>query len=308
MREASPAVSIVVPCRDGARWLGETLASVEAQTFRRWELVFVDDGSTDASAAIARRYASRDPGRIRCLEHPGGARRGAFASRLLGARRARTPVVALLDADDLWEPDYLRRHLGIWKRLRRRGVALSYGPARYWFPGRGSGAKEFVHPMPSFSAAVFQPGELLQNFLSSGHATMPRTSCSLLRRQAMLELAHLEPAARRFPFSEDQFLMWGIAMRWPVAAHNSAWVRYRQRYPLEARPKSYLEGTLRDEAGFLSVIRGEIARRRPGHPLLRPEGIPARLLALRGRNGRADGAYFFERIPAALRRLGAARR
>lgn len=299
MRPPAPAVSIVVPCRDGERWLAETLSGVEAQTFRRWELLFVDDGSTDAGAAIARRFARRHPGRVRCLEHPGGARRGAFAARLLGARRARAPVIALLDADDLWEPDYLRRHLEIWRRLRSRGVALSYGPARYWFPGRRSGAKEFVHPMPSLSAAVFPPGGLLQNFLSSGHATMPRTSCSLLRRRAILELAHFEPAARRFPFSEDQFLMWGIALRWPVAVHTSAWVRYRQRYPLEARPKSYLEKTLRDEAGFLCVIRGEIERLLPGHPLLRPEGIPARLAA---------GAYFFARIPAALRRLGAARR
>lgn len=301
---AIPAVSVVVPYFDAAGTLLETVESVLAQTFEDWELLLIDDGSADAGSRLAAGLAAKDPERVRCLKHPRGARRGAFASRLLGARRASAPLIALLDADDLWDEDYLQRHLERWKKVRRRGAALSYGPARYWFPHEPSGALDFVHAMPALEPKVFRPGELLQNFLSSGYATVPRTSCSLILRDAVLEVAPLAAAARKSPYFEDQFLMWGIAMRRPVAAHLGAWVRYRQKGPLKERPAEYVKGTLRDERAFLPVMERELKRLLPGHPLLGPGGLAARRASLR-RPGRASvfGDYFFERIPAELRRL-----
>lgn len=272
-----PAVSVVVPFFDAARHLAETLESVRAQSFTDWELLLVDDGSSDGGTAIAAAASRRDP-RIRLLSHRHGAHLGAFASRLLGARRARASVLALLDADDVWEPRYLARHLSRWRRVSRRGAALSYGPARYWFP---EGGGDFVHAMPARKAALFDKGELLRSFLETGYVTVPRTSCSLIRRDALLALAAFAPAARRLPRFEDQFLMWGLAARWPVAAHPGAWVRYRQRGPLEARPERYFLETLRDERGFLPVIRRYLERHQPGHPLLGAGGIDARLAALR---------------------------
>src|SRR2546426_5703529 len=94
--QGAPSVSIVVPCLNAARFLDETLEGVRAQTHRRWELLLVDDGCSDGSAAIAERHAGRAPGKIRILRHPGGKNRGPFASRLLGARRARAGLIALL--------------------------------------------------------------------------------------------------------------------------------------------------------------------------------------------------------------------
>jgi glycosyltransferase involved in cell wall biosynthesis len=271
----APAVSVIIPYRDSDPYLNAAVASVERQTFKGWELLLVRGD------------------------------RGAFAARLEGARRARAGVLALLDSDDLWSPDYLERHLAFWKRHARAGAALTYGPARYWFP-RGD-ARDFTHAMPARGERVFEPGELLQNFLSSGYATVPRTSCSLLRRECLLALAPFAAAARRIPLFEDQFLMWGIAARWRVAAHRGAWVRYRQRSALEKRPRRYFEETLRDERLFLPLIRRYLARRLPGHPLLGPDGIAARIAALR-RPGRRTpfGDYFFERVPVELRALARA--
>ncbi len=294
-----PEVSIVIPFFNAESFLEETLRSVLAQTFRRWELLLVDDGSTDSGAAISRLWASRDPARIRLLEHPAGARRGAFASRLLGARRARTTVIALLDADDVWERDYLKQHLRFWKKQRTARVALSYGPAVHWFPRAPS--RNFVQQMPTLREAVFPPGALLQNLLSGAFATGPRTSCSLLRRTAILELAEFAPAARKYPAMEDRFLFWAIAVRRPIAVHTAALARFRQRHAPGAIPKSVIRRFQREESRLLPIIRNYLARHQPEHPLLGPEGIPARIKALRNTRGLpAFGDYFLRKIPKAL--------
>src|SRR5437773_8185120 len=96
---APPAVSVVVIFKDAGGFLAEAIASVLAQTFRDWELLLVDDGSTDTSSATARREAELDAGRVRYLDHPGHANRGMSATRNLGLAHARGEFVAFLDAD-----------------------------------------------------------------------------------------------------------------------------------------------------------------------------------------------------------------
>ncbi|MCK8114695.1 glycosyltransferase family 2 protein [Anaerosoma tenue] len=92
-----------MPAYNSAETIAESIESVLAQTFSHWELIVVDDGSTDETWEIATGYASRDP-RIRVLrvEHGGcGAARGA------GASIARAPYIARLDSDDLYLPEYM---------------------------------------------------------------------------------------------------------------------------------------------------------------------------------------------------------
>ena len=68
-----PLVSVVVPFLDAGGFLREAIESVRAQTYDRWELMLVDDGSTDESRDVARAAAEREPDRIRYVQHPGGA-------------------------------------------------------------------------------------------------------------------------------------------------------------------------------------------------------------------------------------------
>ena len=87
--DARPVVSVIMPFLDVARFLDEAIESVRAQTYPRWELLLCDDGATDGSSDIARRWTELDPARIRHLEHPDRATHGASATRNLGiARRA----------------------------------------------------------------------------------------------------------------------------------------------------------------------------------------------------------------------------
>jgi glycosyltransferase involved in cell wall biosynthesis len=98
--------SVIVPVHDDARWLGETLASVKAQARDDWELIVVDDGSTDGSADVADR--DDDP-RIFVLRQSNA---GAFAARQTGLARARGTAIVFLDADDRLRPDALDRFGG----------------------------------------------------------------------------------------------------------------------------------------------------------------------------------------------------
>lgn len=99
---SSPAVSIVMPVYNRAHGVVEAIASVIAQSFTDWELIVVDDGSSDGSAEAVEPF-SLDP-RIRCIRQ---AHRGGAAALNRGQAQARGHLVAYLDSDNLWYPDFL---------------------------------------------------------------------------------------------------------------------------------------------------------------------------------------------------------
>jgi len=128
---AEPQVSVVVIFLNEAAFLEEAIASVRAQTLGAWELLLVDDGSTDGSGEIAHAAAELDPDRVHVLVHEGGQNRGMSASRNLGIERARAPRIAFLDGDDVWLPTRLERHVALLDAHPE--AALVCGPTRLWF-------------------------------------------------------------------------------------------------------------------------------------------------------------------------------
>jgi glycosyltransferase involved in cell wall biosynthesis len=106
-------VSVIMIFLDAERFIEEAISSVFAQTYPHWELLLVDDGSRDGSTAIARRYAERHPERVRYVEHPGHANRGTGPSRDLGLASAKGVYVTFLDADDVYLPERLARHVAV---------------------------------------------------------------------------------------------------------------------------------------------------------------------------------------------------
>lgn len=99
-------VSIVMPAFNNEAFIGDSLRSVMAQTYRNWELLVVDDASTDRTAEIVESF--RDP-RIRLFRN--GRNVGAALSRNRALREARGKWVAFLDSDDLWHPEKLARQI-----------------------------------------------------------------------------------------------------------------------------------------------------------------------------------------------------
>ena len=102
-------VSIIIIYFNAAEFFREAIESVLAQTYDHWELLLVDDGSSDGCAEIATMYAAREPSRISCLQHDGRRNLGMSASRNLGIHNAKGKYLAFLDADDYWLPDRLSK-------------------------------------------------------------------------------------------------------------------------------------------------------------------------------------------------------
>ncbi len=105
--EELPTVSVVLPVRDRPRQVVDAIESVRAQTHRDWQLVVVDDGSSDQTPDVVAAIAGRDP-RVELVRADHG---GVSAARNLGASHATGDVLAWLDSDNTWTPDHLRTML-----------------------------------------------------------------------------------------------------------------------------------------------------------------------------------------------------
>ncbi|MBB5224424.1 glycosyltransferase involved in cell wall biosynthesis [Amaricoccus macauensis] len=148
-----PAVSVVTPVWNAAATLAETVASVRAQSLANWEMLLVDDGSTDGSGALAARLAAEEP-RIRVLTH--ATNLGAAAARNHAIREARGRWIAFLDADDLWRPEKLALQVDF---MRTRGHPLTFTAyRRIAADGRPLG---IVHPPVSVTRAGLLRGNVI---------------------------------------------------------------------------------------------------------------------------------------------------
>jgi len=106
----TPRVTVIMPAYNVEACIAEAIDSVLAQTFTAFELVIVNDGSTDRTLAIAERYAAAHPSRIRVVTQPNG---GVAAARNAALRIGQGAIFSLLDADDIWTPAYLAEQVRI---------------------------------------------------------------------------------------------------------------------------------------------------------------------------------------------------
>jgi len=116
-----PEISVIIPVFNAAATVAETIESVLRQTFEDYEIIVVDDGSTDRTSQVLGRYQDR----IQMVRRPNG---GISTARNSGVGVSRGEYLAFLDGDDLWVPDFLSRK----KRLRdRTGIPGPESRARW---------------------------------------------------------------------------------------------------------------------------------------------------------------------------------
>jgi glycosyltransferase involved in cell wall biosynthesis len=272
-----PRVSIVLIFLDEERFLDAAVESVRAQSFEDWELLLVDDGSSDGSPEIARRHAGADPDRIRYLEHPGHANLGPSAARNAGIAASRSELIAFLDGDDVWLPQRLARSVALLDAHPEADMA--YGRTEYWWSWAGldAGERDWAQPHGFRADRTIAPPELLRMFLA-GEAAIPCIGSLTLRRDAVLDSGGFVDEFRGL--YEDQVFLARVCVGHAVYVSSELWDRYRQHPASACAIAARSDAADRARAAYLDWLADFLASR--GH-----QGTPLWDAALRAGEPRA---------------------
>jgi len=265
--EPRPDVSVVMPFLDPPlRFFREAIESVFGQTVERWELLLVNDGSGPEPSRYAEEVAAAHPGRVRVLAHPGRRNRGIAASRQLGLEHASARWLAFLDADDVWLPGRIERHLELLGGHPDAMTACS--PSLYWTSWRSG---EDV-PGPGDTAPGFgvEPRRLLPSpgllpIMLSGLGAVPCTSGITIDRQALLALGGVQ---QTFPgLYEDQALYVTLFLSYPSVTTDEVLDLYRQ-HPGSVMGSTDTSVERLTRRAFLEWVLERIEAQAPAHPQL----------------------------------------
>jgi glycosyltransferase involved in cell wall biosynthesis len=252
-----PRVSVIIIFFNVARFIEEAIESVLAQTYREWELLLVDDGSTDDSADIARRYVMQNLDRIYYLEHPNHENRGMSASRNLGIGHANGEYIAFLDADDIWLPHKVSDQITLMES--NLDAALVYGTDLYWYSWTGESDDLLRDYIPRFGIKpnkLYEPPDLLPLFLR-GKAAIPCPTNIMVRRSAFDEVGGFEEYFRGL--YEDQAFYAKVCMRLPVFASDRCWDKYRQHKDSSVAEAQKKSEDIEFRRSFLSWLSGYLS-------------------------------------------------
>ncbi len=201
-------VSVIVPAYNSASTVSATLDSIRAQDWRDLEIVVVDDGSTDETAAIAERHAAADP-RVRVIRQPNS---GVAAARNHALRVTRGAFVSPCDADDIWHPQRITR-------LMRRMEVLGPDTGYVYSPSRIIDEQDRVtgqKGIAGFEGATYLRS-LVLNFVGNGSAI-------LIRREALDDVGGYSTTLTN---SADWHLQVMISRRWKVGCVPEFLTGYR---------------------------------------------------------------------------------
>jgi len=202
-----PTVSVVIPAYNSAALLRWAIQSVLSQTYSDFEVVVVDDGSTDNTESVARSFGAQ-------VCYVKQENKGAGAARNQGIKRSRGRYVAFLDSDDLWLPSKLAEQIPLLDR--DPGIGLVYSD---WavVPEQGEAEPSYLRNLPAASGYVFD--ELVQcGFIL--------TSGTVVRRSCLDEVGYFDET---LSIAQDYDLWLRICYRWKVALVNKPLVIKRNR-------------------------------------------------------------------------------
>lgn len=228
-----PTISVVVPAYNAESTILKTITSVQQQTFADFELIIINDGSTDGTLDLLN---TLEDSRLKIFTYENG---GLSVARNRGISRARGEFIAFLDADDLWTSDKLELQLAALQQHPEAGVAYS------WTHFMDEQGESFHADKPLFFEGNVYPQLLVHNFLASG-------SNPLIRRQAIESVGEFNPSVSG---AADWDYWLRLAARWPFAVVPKPQIFYRQSSSSMSSRVDFMEGCQIQviEQAFLSV-------------------------------------------------------
>lgn len=203
------SISVVIPLYNKAEYIAETIKSVLTQTFRNFELIIVNDGSTDSSLEVVKSFSDN---RIKIINKTNG---GESSARNVGIKSSISPYVALLDADDLWEPTFLYEMAGL---IERYPEAALFGSGYVFIDKNGCQRNPQIGLPPNFVGYINNYFELaITNPLYS-------SSSSVIKKFELDTIGMFDESLSKGPDLD----MWiKIALNYKVAYLNKPLSYYR---------------------------------------------------------------------------------
>lgn len=198
-------VSVVIPAYNAARSIERAVDSVLTQTFQAWEIVVIDDGSTDDIRAVVKKYGPA----IRYIDQK--ENKGVSAARNQGIAQSTGDWIAFFDADDEWLPTKLERQMRI----------LTENPQLKWCACNMERMKNNISQAPSIS--LEKQKQLISDqtvpfFVGALSGLELHTSGFVIHQQVFSEIGVFNPCLL---FSEDRDLWWRIAMTYPLIGYST---------------------------------------------------------------------------------------
>jgi len=216
-----PTVSIVMPLYNKAPYVAEAIESVICQSFLDWELLIVDDGSTDGSTNIVQRYAKQIPNKIQLIQHASKHREGVNASRQLAVNDSKGSAIAFLDADDVWFPERLSHDTAILAEHLNAEAVVS--KSMYFWPDESEPTR-LDRPSPLYNRVIDPPILFEDVFIHSN--SEPASPCSVtIRRSAVAAMEPWDPA---LPVAGDLKYFAELYFKFPVYVSDRCMAKYRQ--------------------------------------------------------------------------------
>lgn len=235
-----PLVSIIMPLYNALPYLHETIGSIIAQTYQNWELIIVDDCSTDASAEVARGYVPSDS-RISLYESEVNG--GAGKARTLCLDHVRGSYVAFMDSDDTWFPEKLERQLAF---MRSSGAGMCF--VSYETVDASGAHRNYVHVPETITYSEF-----LKNTITCSHTIMFDLT------QVPLDALRCPEHDGTFDFPEDM-VVWLQVLKTGIVGHGLDEVLAQYRKHGESRSSNKFRAVSRTWNAYRKIEKLSVPR------------------------------------------------
>jgi len=261
--QETPKISIITCFLNVEEYIQETIESVLTQEYNNWELLLIDDGSTDKSTDIAKKFAQKYPDRIIYCEHENHINRGSSASRNVGINKAGGTLIAFLDADDVWLPEMLSQVLNL---IQQYSVAMVCEASEYWYDWNDTTKPNKIIQIGAPQDRVYEPPELMLTIypLAEGSPSAPCPCGMLVTKEAVIKHGAFDES-----FSgmyDDQAFLIKFYLHESVYISSTCNNKYRQRPGSLVHSSHGMSNYLKERKYFLRWLKNYLHYRNINYP------------------------------------------
>lgn len=224
---AEPFVSIIICFLNEEKFLEEAILSVLNQDYKNWELILIDDGSTDRSTSIALNFEKKFIDKIHYHDHNDHVNKGLSASRNFGITQSKGDLIAFLDADDVWQLNKLSQQVLIFNENPTIGMLVE--ASLYWWDWNDNKMDNVLIPVGVEGNKVYTPPCLATNLYPLGEGAAPCPSSIMVKKEAFERSGYFEASfTKEYALYEDQAFLSKMYLKEDVFVSSECNNLYRQ--------------------------------------------------------------------------------